>query len=152
MKKLLALFSVSALMIIVLSCSKDSEQAPTRAQLLTRNWKQTDLLASQSGLPAVSVFDMFFEACDKDNIWQFKSDGTFIVVEGATKCNSTDPDTVTTGTWQLIENDTKIILDDASEPAQTLNIVELTSSSLRLTGTETINGAAVTATAVFTAQ
>jgi hypothetical protein len=51
----------------------------------------------------------------------------------------------------LTDNDTKIIVDDASEPAQTLNIVELTNTSFKLSGTETISGTVVTATIVFTA-
>lgn len=138
--------------IIISSCSKDDDnQGATKAQLIARNWKQTDLLAAQAGLPPVSIFDTFFEACNKDDIWQFKSDGTYTVVEGATKCNSADPETVTSGTWQLTDNDTKIIVDDASEPAQTLNIVELTNTSFKLSGTETISGTVVTATIVFTA-
>ena len=139
--------------IVVSSCSKDDDdQGASKAQLIARNWRQTDLLAAQAGLPPVSIFDTFFEPCNKDDIWQFKSDGTYTVVEGASKCSSTDPDTVTTGTWQLTDNDNKIIIDDASEPAQTLNIVELTNTSFKLSGTETINGTVVTATIVFTAQ
>jgi hypothetical protein len=140
-----------ALLVIVSSCSKNDEPSASKAQMIARNWKQTDLLASQAGTPAVSVFDTFFEPCNKDDIWQFKSDGTYTVVEGASKCDAADPDTVTTGTWQLTDNDTKIIIDDASEPAQTLNIVELTSTSFKLSGTETISGVVVTATIVFTA-
>jgi hypothetical protein len=144
---------VLVLFLVISSCSKDDDkQGATKAQLIARNWKQTDLLAAQAGLPPVSIFDTFFDPCNKDDIWQFKSDGTYSVVEGASKCTSTDPDTVTTGTWQLTDNDTKIIIDDASEPAQTLNIVELTNTSFKLSGTETINGTVVTATIVFTAQ
>lgn len=140
-----------ALYIIVSSCSKDDEPSASKSQMIARNWRQTDLLASQAGTPAVSVFDTFFEPCNKDDIWQFKADGTYTVVEGATKCNAGDPDTVTTGIWQLTDNDTKIIIDDAGEPAQTLNIIELTNTTFKLSGTETISGTVVTATIVFTA-
>lgn len=148
--RLAGILTVS-LLLIVSSCSKNDEPSATKAQMIARNWKQTDLLASQAGTPAVSIFDTFFEPCNKDDIWQFKSDGTYTVVEGASKCDPADPDTVSTGTWQLTDNDTKIIIDDASEPAQTLNIVELTSTSFKLSGTETISGTVVTATIVFTA-
>jgi hypothetical protein len=141
-----------SLIVIVSSCSKNDEPSASKAQMIARNWKQTDLLASQAGTPAVSVFDTFFESCNKDDIWQFKSDGTYNVVEGASKCDAADPETVTTGTWQLTDNDTKIIIDDASEPAQTLNIIELNNTSFKLSGTETISGVVVTATIVFTAQ
>ncbi|HLO81363.1 MAG TPA: lipocalin family protein [Chitinophagaceae bacterium] len=142
-----------ALFIISSSCSKDdSKPAVSKAQMIARNWKQTDLLASQAGLPAVSIFDTFYQPCNKDDIWQFKADGTYIVVEGASKCNAADPDTVSSGTWQLTDSDTKIIIDDASEPAQTLNIVELSTTTFKLSGTETISGSVVTATIIFTAQ
>jgi Lipocalin-like domain len=148
--RLTGILTVS-LLLIVSSCSKNDEPAATKAQMIARNWKQTDLLASQAGTPAVSIFDTFFEPCNKDDIWQFKADGTYTVVEGASKCDSADPDTVSTGTWQLTDNDTKIIIDDAGEPAQTLNIVELTNTSFKLSGTETISNVVVTATIVFTA-
>jgi Lipocalin-like domain len=151
-KSIISLLALS-FFIIISSCSKDDDdQGATRAQLIARNWKQTDLLAAQAGLPPVSIFDTFFEPCNKDDIWQFKSDGTYTVVEGASKCSSTDPDTISTGTWQLTDGDTKIIVDDASEPAQTLNIVELNTTTFKLSGTETINNTVVTATIVFTAQ
>jgi hypothetical protein len=148
--RLTGILTVS-LLLIVSSCSKNDEPSATKAQMIARNWKQTDLLASQAGTPAVSIFDTFFEPCNKDDIWQFKADGTYIVVEGASKCDAADPDTVSTGTWQLTDNDTKIIIDDAGEPAQTLNIVELTNTSFKLSGTETISNVVVTATIVFTA-
>jgi hypothetical protein len=152
MKRITGFALISIFIIIVSSCSKsDSSPAASRTQLIAKKWKQTDLLASQSGTPAVSIYNSFFEACQRDNIWEFKADGTYIVVEGATKCNAGDPDTVTTGTWQLTDNDNKIIIDDAGQPAQTLSIVELTSTSFKISGTQTINGAVVTATIVFTA-
>jgi hypothetical protein len=150
-----AALSLIALFILFSSCSKDDDNttaAASKSALLSRNWKQTDLLAGQVGSAEVSVFNTFFESCNKDDIWQFKADGTYKVVEGASKCASTDPDTVTSGTWQLTENDTKIIIDDISEPAETLTIRELTSSSFKASGTQVSNGTTFTATIVFTAQ
>lgn len=147
-------YAVLALFLLFTSCSKeDNTSKPvTKAALVARNWKQTDLLASQTGTPEVSVFTTFMEACDRDNIWQFKADGTFTVMEGASKCISSDPDTVTSGTWQLAENDTKIIIDDVKEPAETLTIRELTSTSFKITGTQVSNGTSFTATIVFAPQ
>jgi hypothetical protein len=134
-----------------MSCSKDEQTVPlpvTRAQLLARSWIQTDLLATVGGTQT-SVFNTVLTACQRDNIWNFKSDGTYTVTEGATKCNTTDPDTVTSGTWQLTDSDTKIIIDDISDVPQTFTITELTSSSLKISGTQMIQGMSVNGTAIF---
>ena len=138
-----------------MSCNKDDQnvQLPvTRAQLLARSWIQTDLLATPPGGTQTSVFNTVLTACQRDNIWNFKSDGTYTVTEGATKCNTTDPDIATSGTWQLTESDTKIIIDDVSTAPQTFTITELTSSSLKITGTQVVQGISVPGTAVFAAH
>lgn len=139
------------LLFVLVACSKKDEPA-SKATLLVRKWKQTDLLVAQTGTPPVSVYNTLVENCSKDDIWEFKADGTFTVVEGATKCDPSDPDLISTGTWQLIENETKLVVDDVSEPAQTLTINELTASTLRATGTEVVNGLPLTVVGVFTAQ
>jgi hypothetical protein len=143
---------MACLLAIGVSCKKDESTVPlpvTRAQLLARSWIQTDLLASLAGGSPTSVFSTVLQACERDNIWNFKSDGTYTVTEGATKCNATDPDTASSGTWQLTENDTKIIIDDINDVPQTFTITELTSSSLKITGTQIIQGSSVTGTAIF---
>jgi hypothetical protein len=143
------------ILAVGISCNKDESTVPlpvSRAQLLARSWIQTDLLASLPGGPPQSVFTTVLEACERDNIWNFKSDGTYTVTEGATKCNAADPDTATSGTWQLTESDTKIIIDDINEVPQTFTITELTSSSLKITGTTIVQGSSVTGTAIFSPQ
>ncbi len=150
----IASFLFIAILAIGISCDKDEDTVPlpvTRAQLLARSWKQTDLLAVIAGTEQ-SVFTTVLTACQRDNIWTFKDDGTYTVSEGATKCNSGDPDIATSGTWQLTENDTKIIIDDISQAAQTFTITELNSSTLKISGTQVIQGTPVNGTAVFSVQ
>jgi len=142
---------VIVLLAITSSCHKNTVTL-TRAQLMARDWLQTDLLASIGGAAPVSVFTTVVDACQRDNIWQFKSDGTYTVVEGATKCHSTDPDIVTTGTWQLTENDTKVVIDDINNAPQTFTITEITTTSLKINGNVTIQGNLVNATAIFQAH
>jgi Lipocalin-like domain len=138
---------LSSIILIIGSCKK--EVVVSRTQLLSRDWQQTDLIASIAGSAPTSVFTTVMDACVRDNIWQFKADGTYSVSEGASKCNAADPDIATTGTWQLIDNDSKLVIDDVNELPQTFTITELTSASLKITGTEIIQGNSVTATAVF---
>jgi hypothetical protein len=42
-----------------------------------------------------------WDNCDKDDVYSFKTDGTFTKEEGATKCNSNDPTIIGSGTWTL---------------------------------------------------
>lgn len=145
----------AASLLFGVACSKEEQPVTvpvTRAQLLARSWIQTDLLAAIPGGSQSSVFTTVMTSCQRDNIWLFKSDGTYTITEGATKCNSTDPDTATSGTWQLTENDTKIIVDDVSQAPQTFTINELTSSSLKISGTQVVQGTSVNGTAVFAPQ
>jgi|SRR6188768_549051 hypothetical protein len=144
MKKLI----IVALVLLSVACSKDDDNQPTKKELFARTWKQTDLLASIGGSAPASVFTTFLTACQQDNLWQFKSDGTYTVTEGATKCGTAD--VVTTGTWTFIENDTKVTFVDATNGTQTFTLSELTSTSLKLSGVQTYQGNAVNVTAIFT--
>ena len=141
---------ILVLVLASVSCSKDDNNQPTKKDLFAKTWKQTDLLASLAGTAATSVFTTVLKACEQDNLWQFKADGTYTVTEGATKCGTAD--VVTTGTWTFIENDTKVTFVDATNGTQTFTISELTATSLKLSGTQTYQGNAVNVVAVFAAN
>ncbi len=115
--------------LLVTSCKKD-EKKLSRTELISRSWIQIDLIAS-TGTLSQSIFDQEVPVWHQDDIFEFKSDGTFIVTEGATRENPTDPDVVTTGTWQFIDSETKIVVDPANEGAETLTIEELTTTSFK---------------------
>jgi len=142
-----------AFSMLLTSCSKDDEeQQLTKTQMLVRKWKQSDLLISQNGASYTSIFNFFFEECEKDNIWEFKADGSFVVTEGNTKCDPADPDVFGTGTWAFAENETKLVLTPTGEPSETLVIGELTASSLKLSGSDSYMGEQVDVILVFSAQ
>ncbi|WP_336518585.1 lipocalin family protein [Pollutibacter soli] len=127
-----ALIPALVLIVTLGSCSKDKnpdqDKPKTKKDLIVRAWIQTDLIASVGGL-SQSVFDDEIEACAQDNIFTLNSDGTFVLTENTVKCSAND--IVTTGTWQLVENDTKVIIDPADEDPQTLTIEELTETSFK---------------------
>jgi hypothetical protein len=140
------------LAILVSSCSKDDdEQKLTKTQMLTRKWKQSDLLISENGASFTSIFNFFFDECEKDNIWEFKADGSVVVTEGNSKCDSSDPDVVASGTWAFAENETKLVISVVGEPSETLTIGELTATSLKLSTEQDYLGTPVDAILVFTA-
>jgi hypothetical protein len=140
---------ICLLVVSAFACGKDEDAKPSTAQLFVRSWKQTDLLASTSGSAPVSVFTQVLTSCQQDNIWQFNSNGTYTVTEGATKCGTAD--VVTTGTWTLSENDTKVTFVDATNGTQAFTIASISSTSIRLSGTVTYQNTPVSAVVVFTA-
>lgn len=127
-----ALIPALILIITLGSCGKDNnpdqDKPKTKKDYLVRTWVQTDLIASIAGLTQ-SVFDDEIPACAQDNIFNIKADGTFEITENTVKCG--DAEVVTTGTWQFIENETKVIIDPADEDPQTLTIEELTDTSFK---------------------
>lgn len=148
--KKLALIALSALLIISIGCSKEDKQ-PTTAELLSKSWIQIDLLATINGI-SESVFNDEYEPCVQDNAYNFKSDGTFTVTENITKCDPTDPDQVATGTWTILEGGKKLTITRTGEEPQTLDIEELTTTSMKVSVTDNSIGIPVKATLVFRAK
>jgi hypothetical protein len=138
----------------ITGCKKDDSPAPaapTQKDLISRQWIQTDLIAT-IGTLSESVYDSEFADCEQDNIYFFKPDGTFTITENTSKCNSGDPDLVTSGTWKLVENDTKIEIDPATEDAEILDILELTATSFKGSIRDNSTGIDILLTGVYTAK
>jgi hypothetical protein len=68
-----------------------------------------------------------FYACRKDDFLKFNSDNTGVSDEGATKCNTTDPQTAPFS-WNFSENETKLTFQNT-----TLTIDVLTETSMVIT-------------------
>ena len=128
------------------ACKKDSgsSPAPSRTDLLTTpKWKLTGGTISAGGqsLPISLVLPTSYN----DDTFKFNTDKTVIDDAGTVKCNATDPQTQT-GSWSFANSDqTQLQLTVPSTPLNgTFDIKELTSNSLRLSGT--LSGAAVDVT------
>lgn len=131
MKKITLLF-VAVSLIAVSACKKEDDKTTTptpgptltKTQMLTaKNWKLTG--ATSGGVDYYPIID----PCDKDDLFIFKTDGTSIVDAGATKCDPTDPQIISTGTWTFIDNETKIYFD-----GDTGTLAELTSTKMVVKG------------------
>jgi hypothetical protein len=150
-KLILAALSLTAFSI---GCKKDDTPepaAPTKKDLISKQWIQTDLIAT-IGTLSESVYDSEFADCEQDNIYFFKPDGTFTITENTSKCNPGDPDLVTSGTWKLVENDTKIEIDPATEDAEILDILELTATTFKGSIRDNSTGIDILLTGVYTAK
>jgi hypothetical protein len=114
-----------AFIAIAFTACKDDEEtttpSKTKMELLTSgSWIPTNLLLNDT-----SFWDIM-PACSKDDFFTFKSDGTYITDEGATKCDPMDPQT-STANWSFNANQTKVTIDGDEG-----DIAELTETVLRV--------------------
>lgn len=143
------LFTVSVI-ILLSSCKEDDPEplkAETQAQLLagekgsSKSWKLT-VATYQEGTNPSSTIDL--TPCILDNIYLFTNndDQSYRATEGATRCDSADPDLVEAGNWTFTL-DGKIIIvlpDEVSYSNSSLfsfltypsEVVELTEGSMKL--------------------
>ena len=136
-------------LVLVAACKK-SESLDVKATLTTGKWQLSD---AKVGIPGssltVDVYDSI-PACVRDNFYTFAANGTLTVDEGASKCNSGDPQTATAN-WKLLNNNTQLQgVDVTGVSNTTATIVLINSSTLQLQDTTTYSGYTVTATATFT--
>ncbi|ULQ51126.1 lipocalin family protein [Flavihumibacter fluvii] len=103
----LTLFGLCTILLttVLSSCSKEGNNAPTKTELLTKQmWKieKSGLDADKNG--TIDLLDTW-EACELDNTFLFKPDGSGVFDEGATKCSVTDPQS-SEFTWIFKNNET----------------------------------------------
>lgn len=125
---------VGLLSLLFFSCERDamveSEDVVkiTKKELLTNNkWIVQDVkTGGASVLPLITRLQ-----CITDNVLTFEKDGSFVIDEGANVCS---PAFAGSGTWSLVENDTKIKWSfTAPQTREVLvPIIELTGTTLRI--------------------
>jgi len=123
-------FTPLLLLLAFAACKKDSL---SKTDMLTdaSGWKMTALTtdpAFVNPITGTQITDLYaqFDACDKDDITTFNSNGTYVSDEGATKCDPSDPQT-TSGTWLLSADENTITVDGES-----WTIVELSKSTMKV--------------------
>jgi hypothetical protein len=130
MKKITLLFLAFSMAAFVSSCKKDDDNTstptntggngPTKTEILSgRTWKITG-----ATLDGQSIFDIF-DDCDKDNIYQWKTNGDYVVDEGATKCDPNDPQIETQDKWKFTDNETKLEFDGEVSEIKELTVTKL---------------------------
>lgn len=112
--------------------NNNNNSGKTRIELLTQGqWKINSLVSN--GTDIWSTF--FVDACNKDNLYKFRTDDSLAVFDMALKCNSSDPDS-TVSYYELYNNNSQIILNVKLTSTSTLNdtadISELSESTLKL--------------------
>jgi hypothetical protein len=95
------------------ACKKDDNNGGSKSENLKNGkWQLTKLtltfpLGEQDLLANL-------DACMKDNFYIFNTDQSITADAGATKCNSSEPQQATDGTWELNTNDTRLKISGSS--------------------------------------
>ena len=137
------------LTILWASCSKNHSvdnpnNTNTTTSLVTQaSWKYdtSGIDLNKDGIVDVGG-DSLIKACEKDDIYTFKSDSTGTIDEGAVKCNVSDPQTVPFK-WSI--NSTQTVLTASAPPLLNgnINIFSLTSAKFILYKDTTVSGISV---------
>ena len=121
------LFFAAAITIcigLLSSCHKhENEDKP---KTIIGKWKQLSGRYSPAYFNETDYFSSY-ESCEKDDIIEFKTGGSFEYSEGATKCDASDPQIFLTGTYSVNSDLTSITINGEA------SAIELTSSSLKVT-------------------
>ena len=125
---------IPALSLVLLSCSKDDDEATFNTDALTNgSWKLSEYKTDyeKDGTYEENTFAILAN-CEKDNIYTFHADGSGIFDEGPTKCLDGEPQTQPFS-WSF--TDGKLTFG-----SQNYQVEELTESKLRLKARTSYNG------------
>ncbi|MEO7394817.1 MAG: lipocalin family protein [Chitinophagaceae bacterium] len=135
-------------LFIFSSCKKENNnttQTKTKTQLLTQStWKFSGATVSGTDVSG------FLQACQKDNILTFIAAGTGTIDEGASKCNSSDPQS-TAFTWNFQSNETILFISATlfTGGSSNFTIVTLTETQLIVSQIITVSGSPQNAVVTF---
>ncbi len=110
----LPLFSI----LFLAGCKKDTAVSTPNKDIITggssKSWlikKVVATLTVAGNVQTTDVTNTFFQPCELDNYTTFNSDGSLLLNEGATKCNSSDPQ-IQNGTYALNADESKLTVSD----------------------------------------
>jgi hypothetical protein len=131
LRKTFNLVSVLTISVFLLSgCGKDGDDSKSKTTLLTQSdWKRTSLMITINTNPPYDDHQNS-APCIQDDRFVFRTNGSYEVNEGPTKCNTGDPQVKTTGTWAFTDNESKLTISSSS-----FIIDQLTESTLVITYT-----------------
>jgi hypothetical protein len=109
------------------SCKKSSSSPKSKSEYLTQaTWKfvKSEYRVGTTG--AWTDDTNTYGACEKDNLYIFRTNATYEANEGATKCFAADPQIIESGTWSFGANETQVLTrPTGSSSADIVNIEQL---------------------------
>nr|WP_299419301.1 hypothetical protein [uncultured Emticicia sp.] len=110
--------SLTIILSTFFSCKKTevAVSPKTKTEFLagtsSKSWKNTKAIAANGGLTIDLVNSQ--PICVVDNILTFSTTKTYEIREGATKCNTADPDLVLRANWSFNADESKFTVDKIS--------------------------------------
>jgi hypothetical protein len=121
-----------AFVTVFTSCDKDDDETPiSKEDLLTNKKWRTTAFTVDPAYFGISDLYAQYEDCDKDDFMESKKGGQLVRDEGASRCDSSDPQTLT-GTWIFNGDQTKITVNDPEIGTYPADVLELTNNTLRV--------------------
>ncbi len=111
-------------------------------KIASSDWVQTGSESKQQGSSVWIDNFSSLKACKKDDRFVFRANGTYEVNEGPTKCSSSDPQILTSGTWTFTSPTQEAIFITiyGQLPSPNLTIVTLDFHLLVFSHSEVIGG------------
>lgn len=140
--------------ILFTSCSKDKASASNNPQFISASsWYYSNAQIDQNndGVGDVAVPPSIVLPCYTDNFLTFNVNGTGVLDEGATKCNASDPQTVSFS-WNFTNSEKNINFSTAIFPGATgeFKIIKLDNTSLVLSKQVMMTGFSSLVTVIIT--
>lgn len=126
MKKML--LCVMTFSLSFFACEKE-EHIPSHSELLTGGSSKT-WVVKRVFMGGEEITEAIFP-CALDDNYIFRSDATFEVNEGETKCYTSEPQISESGTWLFIQSNSKIVRI-SEELTDTVSIARLTETELHI--------------------
>lgn len=122
--------------VLFFSCQKENEPESKTSLLTAKAWKFIKIETKTDNLPWFDEIP-FMPACERDDELLFKTDGSCLYSEGATKCNPMDSDIIDEVRWSFVDNETKIDFDGGVFVIEKLDHTQFIISATETTGSHT---------------
>lgn len=122
--------------LIVSSCKKKNDQKSKTTLLTQKEWLISKFEEKLNTSAYVDDFPNWTD-CDKDDKYVFNTNNIVEVNEGATKCNTSDPQIISTSAWAFTVNETKITMNGDTYTIDQLDETTLVISGSLTVGTDT---------------
>lgn len=132
MKKNLLLLAF--ILICLISCQRDPVKILTR-----KDWRMISWTVSPAYMGNTDLFTLL-PPCQQDDYLTFEDEGILITHEGASKCNETDPQTLSSG-WHINDEQTELsFYTDTTYTTYQIKKVNANNLQLETTFEEDVDG------------
>lgn len=123
------------ILLMFFACSNEHDEESNINLLVSENWTLSAVEVDPSiDIGSTTIDDIYgsaiFPDCLKDDELELNSDGTYIIHNGERMCDSNNMGQ--TGLWEFTEDENQVVLNQNTDSAQYLKIVELTENHFKV--------------------